>query len=169
MSEARDYVAKVYLETSFISMCVCNRTDAGSIYRKAESLEWWQKYRKYYSLYVSDEVLAELSDPIYPLSIEALTFAQETENLTVNAEVIGFAQILVTERVMPGPAQSGDAVHVAAATIHGVDYILSWNVKHLANPNKIMHLRNICLKLGMIPPRIVTPDLLWGGADEQES
>ncbi len=103
------------------------------------------------------------------LSVEALTFAQESENLTVKAEVIGLAQILVAERVMPGPAQGGDAVHVAAATIHGVDYILSWNLSHLSNPNKIMHLRSVCLKLGMIPPRIVTPDLLWGGSDEQES
>ena len=60
---------------------------------------------------------------------------------------------------MPGPAV-GDAVHVAVATRHGVDFMLSWNVKHLANANKAQHLRSVRLRLGLVPPLIVTPDYL---------
>jgi hypothetical protein len=61
---------------------------------------------------------------------------------------------------MPGPV-AGDAVHVATATFHGVDFLLTWNVRHLANPNKTAHLQAVCLRVGLAPPGIVTPDLLW--------
>jgi len=52
-------------------------------------------------------------------------------------------------------------MHVAAACVHRIDYLLSWNVRHLANPNKLTHLQAICVRTGYMPPRIVTPDLLW--------
>jgi len=81
--------------------------------------------------------------------------------LSFNAEVLGLAAILVRERLMPGPESSGDALHVAAATAHGTEYLLSWNVKHLANLNKVKHLQEVCRRTGYVPPTIVTPDLLW--------
>lgn len=80
--------------------------------------------------------------------------------LPLPPEVAGLAEILVREKVMPLPAVSGDATHVAAATFHRMDYLLTWNVKHLANPNKREHMAAVCLRLGLIPPQIVTPDLL---------
>jgi hypothetical protein len=83
----------------------------------------------------------------------------------VDEDVLGFAEVLVREKVMPGPA-AGDAVHVAAATVHGVEYVVTWNVRHLANPSKTEHLRIVCLRSGFISPRIVTPDLLWEDEDE---
>ena len=52
------------------------------------------------------------------------------------------------------------------ATWHGVDYVLTWNVKHMANPNKRTHFGTVCLRLGLVPPMIVTPDLLRGLDDE---
>ncbi|MCK6485129.1 MAG: hypothetical protein HUU22_00820 [Phycisphaerae bacterium] len=61
---------------------------------------------------------------------------------------------------MPRPSVAGDAVHVAAATIHRMDYLVTWNVQHMANPNKRSHFATICLRLGLLPPQIVTPDLL---------
>ncbi len=66
---------------------------------------------------------------------------------------------------MPGPV-AGDAVHVSVACVHGVDYLLTWNVRHLANPNKLEHLAAVCLRLGLTPPRIVTPDMLWKETDD---
>lgn len=80
--------------------------------------------------------------------------------LALTREVEEFAKILVTDRVMPAPSNSGDALHVAAATIHRMDYILTWNVKHLANPNKRIHFGIICMRLGLVAPILVTPDLL---------
>ena len=139
---------KVYLETSFVSACVTTRTDPSSLHRRKESLEWWHSERGKYELRVSTEVFAELEAPSYP------------SRLDLTPEVLDFARILIEERVMPGPLK-GDALHVAVATLARADYLLSWNVKHLANPNKRVHLAKTCLRLGHTPPTILTPEFLW--------
>lgn len=64
------------------------------------------------------------------------------------------------------PPSAVDAVHVAAAVFHQMEYLLTWNVKHLANPNKRMHLSRVCLRVGMAPPEIVTPSNLWEQDDD---
>lgn len=155
-------MAKVYLETSFVSACVTTRSDTKSAYRREVSLEWWSTQREQHELYVSDEVIAELSDSRYPQREEALNYIEGIESLEVSEVVVGLAKVLVKEKVMPGPLK-GDALHVAVATIYAMEFIVSWNVRHLANRNKLEHLNNICLRVGLIPPRIITPDLLWEG------
>lgn len=113
-------------------------------------------------MFVSPEVVTELSNPTYPHRKLALEMTVEADLLSLTPEVRGLAKILVGEKVMPGPAASGDAVHVAAAVVHRLEYLLSWNVRHLANMNKLEHLRVVCQRLGYIPPLITTPDVLWG-------
>jgi hypothetical protein len=154
-------MAKIYLETSFFSACVWDRNDPKSLVRQEESRLWWVQERHHHELCLSAEVLRELSDPTFANSADALALTSTIVELPVSEEVLGFAKILVRERVMPSPAQEGDAIHVATATVNAVEYILSWNVKHLANINKVRHLREICRRAGYVPPTIVTPDLLW--------
>jgi len=150
----------VYLETSFFSACVSTRTSEKSVEWRASSLEWWTAQRASHELFISGEVITELSAPDFPHSASALAMLQGMNVLEVGPEVEQFAELLVSEKVMPGPSLSGDAIHVAAATIHRMEYILSWNVKHLANENKRTHLAVICMRLGLNPPRIVTPDMI---------
>ncbi len=76
------------------------------------------------------------SNPTYPQSqatpkpgLDGIASFQLTE------EVIELAELLVQEKVMP-QTLSGDAIHVAVATVNAMEYILSWNVRHLANPRK---------------------------------
>jgi hypothetical protein len=158
-------VARVYLETSFVSACVTTRQDLASRYRLEESLAWWRTQSRQHELLVSAEVIRELSSPAYPTRDRALEFVAGIPLLAMDEEVQGLARILIREKVMPAPV-AGDAIHVAVACWHEVDYLLSWNVKHLANPRKIGHLGTICLRLGLVPPRILTPDLLWQEEDE---
>lgn len=160
-------MARVYLETSFVSACVTDRTDAGSVHRRRVSLDWWKTQPPRHALHISDEVIAELSHPNYPHRDEALALVARVPVLPVSPEAVGLAGVLVRERVMPARL-AGDALHVAAATVHTMHYLLSWNVRHLANPNKTRHLAVICLRLGLVPPQIVTPDLLWETDDEPQ-
>ena len=159
-------MARVYLETSFISACVTQRKDVGSLYRRGASREWWEIQSGRHELFASAEVMAELSHADYPQSAEALNWLRDIPLADIDDEVRGFAGILVREHAMPAPV-AGDAIHVAAGCVHAMDYILSWNVRHLANPNKLVHLRTICIRAGYIPPRIITPDLLWEENDAQ--
>jgi hypothetical protein len=155
-------VAKVYLETSFFSECVTIRKGPIDLGRRATSLNWWQTQAKAFDLYISDEVIRELSDPDFPDAVRdpALAMLSGLGALALNAEAVALADLLVREKVMPGPAVEGDAVHFAVSVVHCVDYLLTWNQKHLANPNKRTHLAVICARLNLPVPQIVTPDLL---------
>ena len=55
----------------------------------------------------------------------------------------------------------GDAVHLAVACVSEMDFLLTWNIRHLANPNKLDHLTVINRRLGLLTPHIVTPEALW--------
>jgi predicted nucleic acid-binding protein len=154
-------MARVYLETSFFSACVWDRTDPKSLARQDDSRRWWVQQRGHHELCLCAEVLRELAEPSFRNRDDALALTAGIRELEITGDVLGFAKILVRDRVMPSPAEEGDAVHVAAATVHGVEYMLSWNVKHLANLRKVTHLREVCRRAGYVPPTIVTPDLLW--------
>lgn len=116
---------------------------------------------------MSAEVLRELADPTFRNRDDALALTAEARDLPLSDEVLGIAKLLVNERVMPGPAARGDAVHVAASVVHRMDYLLTWNVKHLANPNKLSHLRTICRRVGLAIPELVTPEFLWDMAGDE--
>lgn len=152
----------VYLETSFISACVTTRSHPSSVYRRETSLEWWKNHSHHYNCFISAEVLVELRHPSFPRNQEALALVEGLPLLPITDEVRGFARFLVREKAMPGPKSSGDAVHIAVATVYRLDYMVSWNVRHLANPSKVAHLTALCMRMSLIPPRILTPDLLWG-------
>lgn len=88
-------------------------------------------------------------------------------SLTLTDEVEEVARLLVEKKVMPGPISTGDAVHVALAIVHRIQYILTWNIKHLANPNKRVHLAVFCMQLNLPCPQLVTPDMLkWSASNE---
>ena len=124
------------------------------------SIEWWETQQPKHELFISAEVVAELADPAFTHREAALLMLRGLAVLELSPDVRGLARALVYEKVMPGPAVSGDAIHVAAATVHRIDYLLTWNARHMANPNKRTHFATICLRLGLVPPQIVTPDLL---------
>jgi len=153
-------MARVYLETSFVSACVTDRKDAGSVYRREKSLDWWAFEAQRHDLFISSEVVEELSDPAFRRRRQALDFIDDLPELAVDQNAIDLAKILIKHRVMPGPI-GGDAIHVAVSAIAEIEYILSWNVRHLANPNKTLHLIRICEKHALTAPRIVTPEMFW--------
>ncbi|MBN1346989.1 MAG: PIN domain-containing protein [Phycisphaerae bacterium] len=160
-------MARIYLETSFFSACVSDRTDPKSLARRADSRRWWVQQRGLHELLISVEVLRELSSPSFPQKDEALLLTSQVSALPINQDARGLARILVREKAMPGPEEAGDAVHLAVAIVHQVDCVLSWNVRHLANPRKIAHLREICRRAGYVVPEITTPDVYWDMPEEE--
>jgi len=150
-------MARVYLETSFVSACVTTRASVRSVYEREASLAWWNHDAGEHDLFVSLEVLTEPSHPQYPRSDEALRFVNGVPVIPVTDAMVEFAALLVERKVMPHPV-AGDALHVAAAAIAQMQYLLTWNVRHLANPNKVLHLNAVCMENGYIAPSIVRPD-----------
>ncbi|HEY8667935.1 MAG TPA: hypothetical protein VIL86_14825 [Tepidisphaeraceae bacterium] len=69
-------MATVYLDASFISACVTDRTDPKSVTRLQTSREWWDTQRAAHGLFVSQEVIKELSSPLFGRREEALNFGR---------------------------------------------------------------------------------------------
>jgi hypothetical protein len=155
-------VPSVYLETSFFSECCTIRTNEIARGRRATSLNWWVNYAAKFDLYVSGEVVRELSSDGFPQVVRepALAMLKGLTLLPSTPEVVSFAELLVAERVMPGPANEGDAIHLAVSIVHQMDHLLTWNQKHLANPNKRTHLTIIAARARLRLPEVVTPDLM---------
>ncbi|RKU23781.1 hypothetical protein C6500_00935, partial [Candidatus Poribacteria bacterium] len=77
---------------------------------------------------------------------------------------IGYiAQVYVEKLIMPQEPQ-GDALHLAIASFHRVDTLLTWNCTHLANPNKFDFITRINRELGLATPKLKTPHDYLGGA-----
>jgi hypothetical protein len=70
------------------------------------------------------------------------------------------------EHLLMPMGTTGDALHLATASFHEIDYLLTWNCKHLANTNKIRHIRVINMRLGLWTPTLLTPEMLRGEDNE---
>lgn len=81
--------------------------------------------------------------------------------LEVNREAVGLARSLVEKGPIPTKA-SVDALHIAVATVHGIDYLLTWNCKHIANAEMQTTVGALCRSAGYEPPVICTPEELLG-------
>jgi hypothetical protein len=91
---------------------------------------------------------------------QAIAFLDDVPVLEISADVLSIARDLVSAKLMPMPVYAGDAIHIALAIFHRMEFVLSWNVKHLANINKRKHLASYCEKLGFPTPFVITPDTI---------
>jgi predicted nucleic acid-binding protein len=84
--------------------------------------------------------------------------------LPITEAVVELAEALIKGRALPDNAQN-DAVHIATAAVHGVDYLLTWNFRHLANAETKPIVREVCQQYGYASPEICTPSELMGGIE----
>lgn len=122
--------------------------------------QWWSEQRSRYDVVISDSVLAELEDGDWPGQEEAITLVAGIPKLATDEEILNVMRTYIEEWLVPD-ALGGDALHLAIACSHGVDFLLTWNIRHLANPNKTTHLTVINKRLRISTPQIVTPEALW--------
>ena len=125
------------------------------------TVEFWDRVRGNYELYVSDETLRELQEVGYPESKreKCLALVAPLPRLAVTPEVIDLAAYFVQEGAMPAN-DLGDAFHLAYATWFRVKYLLTWNCKHLANANKFEHIQVLTARQRLVAPLLVTPQQL---------
>jgi hypothetical protein len=150
----------VYVETTVFSALVSEREDVASVYRCDLTRQWWTMQSQLYELRTTEAVLNELRAGNYPRQQEAVELAESLESIEITDEALSVAELYVRHLLMPEPT-TGDALHLAIASLSEVDFLLTWNIRHLANPNRLEHLEVINRRLGLLTPLIVTPETLW--------
>lgn len=150
-------MAKVYLETSFVSYLVARRSrDLIVAARQQLTNDWWDDERQKYDLFASEVVLEEarLGDPTE--IAKRLQVLSDLPILTTTGMAGQLANDLLVKGALPAKA-ARDALHIAVATVNGMDYLLTWNCKHIANPHARRMIDRIFQTAGYLPPVICTP------------
>ncbi len=147
---------KVYLETTIPSFATAHPSrDLVQAGLQQVTRDWWAT-RHAYDLYVSQLVLdeASLGDP--EAAGRRLKAIQEATVLGTTVEAIELSRELLSRGGLPSKALA-DAVHIAVAATHGIDYLLTWNCTHIANATTRATIEWICRSDGYEPPVICTP------------
>ena len=124
---------KVYIETSVISYLTARPSrDILVAANQQVTQEWWQERRVEFDLYVSQLVEQEANSG----DAEAVSKRQQALTgcifLDITHETVKLAEKLIEQNAIPRQAAE-DALHIAVATVSGMDYLLTWNFKHIAN------------------------------------
>jgi hypothetical protein len=150
----------VYIETTIIGylamrMSAALRTAAN----QQMTRDWWDNYRDQYEVLVSQFVIDECSAGDPAAAQERLTFLRGLPQLEITEEVNALAEALILGFALPTKA-TVDAFHISVAAVNGVEYLVTWNCKHIANATLRPRIEKVCRDLGYEPPVICTPQEL---------
>lgn len=151
---------KVYIETTIVSY-LCARPSKNPIVAGRQELtkEWWNNHRNLYDLLISELVSQEASDGDQAAASQRLNHLSAIDSLKISDEAIILADHLVNNG--PIPKEYGeDALHIAICAVNGVDFLLTWNCKHLANAAHRSQLETMVEMQGYLCPIICTPEEL---------
>jgi predicted nucleic acid-binding protein len=121
--------------------------------------EWWEHRRSSFQIYISQLVLDEAGAGDPAVSRERLRLLQSIPLLEITADVAVLASAFLASGKIPRKAAS-DAVHIAIAAVHGMDFLVTWNCVHMANAVIAKALASICVEHGHECPIICTPGAL---------
>lgn len=153
---------KVYIETTVVSYLTARRSRDLIVAAHQEiTQEWWQRRRGEFELYCSQLVIQEASGGHKEAAQRRLQVLQPFSILEINDVAKELARHVAKAAAIPRKATE-DALHIALATVHGMDYLLTWNCKHIANAEIQRSVTLICHLRGYEPPVICTPEELMG-------
>jgi len=152
----------VYIETSIVSYLTARPSrDVVGIARQQLTQQWWETQRRSFDLVVSPLVEDEAAAGHSEAAARRLQIIAELRQVFPTPEVVSFTKLLLTEGALPEKA-ADDALHIALAVVHGIDYLLTWNCRHIDNAQAKPVIRRLCLKKDYGCPEICTPEELMG-------
>lgn len=157
MATRRERKPTIYVDSNILSVLCYRGTHTSAVHQHMATKQWWETERSEFGLFASAFTESELSAGTYPGQQEALRLVRRLRYLPFNTNVRQFADELLHERVAP-PNKPGDATQLAFATVHRIDYLLTWNYAHLANVHVQKRLNDVCDRNGLRPPLLVSPE-----------
>jgi len=150
----------IYLETTVVSYYTSKPgRDIIVLAHQEITREWWHKSIKQFEIFISEVVIEEASMGDPEAAKRRLEELRDFPHLELNDKVEETAQMYMEKLEIPEKAFR-DAAHLAVASVHNIDYLVTWNCKHLANGEIIRKLRDISKDLGIHTPIICTPEEL---------
>ncbi len=151
----------VYVETSVISYLTARDSkDPVKLARQKLTREWWEHDRRRYRLVIGQPVLDEISNGDPGAARRRVDAVKDTKPLPITVAAKQLAERLVQSGLIP-QKERADAEHISVASIHGIDFLITWNFSHLSNGQISRQITELIRQSGYKPPFITTLDILW--------
>ena len=148
---------RIYIETTIPSYLTARGSRDLRLAADQETTEeWWETRRSGYELFVSETVLDEAAVGDAAFAAKRLAVLDGLPRLALTPEAAALATRLLTTEIIP-PKAAPDALHLAIAAAHGMDFLLTWNCKHIHNLMLERRIQAVCLAFGFECPIICTP------------
>ena len=153
----------VYIETSIVSYLTARPSNdlLAAAWQKA-TIDWWDMQRNQFDLYTSDIVIDEEGKGDRKAAARRLNALANIPLLAITDEVTALSKALIQAEALPKNA-IGDSLHIALSAVHAIDYLLTWNYRHIDNARTKPIIRSICTTNRCAYPEICTPFELMGG------
>jgi len=160
-------MASVYIETSVISYLTA-RPSASLLAAAHQQVtrQWWYHHRHRFEQYVSPMVLDEAGRGDLEAAARRLAALEGFSVLEPTQSAAELVDVLISDGALPSVARD-DATHVAIATVHRMDYLVTWNCRHIDNAEAKPLIRSVCAVHGYTCPEICTPEELMGGVTHE--
>ena len=161
--------SSVYIESTVISYLVA-RPSSNPILaaRQKASQQLWEDYADRFEFVISRIVRAEIQQGDVRAAQQRIEITSRLTILENLPEIDILVQKLLDSGAVPRNSRP-DAQHIAIATVHNVEYLVSWNHKHIVNEHKREHIKQICQEAGFQPTTICTPTQLMEDIQMKEA
>ena len=152
----------VYIETTVVSLLVADPSrDLATAGQQQTTRDWWQRRRTAFHCVTSDETLAEAARGDTEQARRRLAALAGLPVLPITVEAEHLAAEFLRTGCLPAGARA-DAIHLAVAVRAEVDFLLTWNCRHLANAQILRRLEREADRFGWALPTVCTPMELMG-------
>ena len=153
---------RIYIESTIPSYLVARPArDLLQAARQQLTKDWWDLERANHELFTSQVVLDEITDGEAAMAQQRLDVMAQIKLLDLTDDANALTKDILASGLLPADADR-DAAHIALATVHEMDILLSWNCRHIANAAIQARLRRLAEKSGFTLPVLCTPDELTG-------
>ena len=148
----------IYIETSIVSYL--RQRPSSQVVAAARQLlthQWWNVERKKYELVTSQFCLDEAAGGEPSLAAERLESLEGIPLLPLDPRFNSIAEELISRSILP-PTAVIDAIHIGLVAFHGIEYLLTWNCRHIANAKILPRIHQTLSEMGYPIPIICTPE-----------
>jgi predicted nucleic acid-binding protein len=150
----------VYVETSIISYLAARPSNnLLKSARQTVTNDWWENLRGQFELYVSTLVIDEISAGDPQAAARRLSAIQGVAILAIPDQAVDIADALLVAKALPEKARE-DSLHIGIAATQGVDYLLTWNFKHINNAHKKAQVVEVVERFALACPALCSPEEL---------
>jgi hypothetical protein len=156
----------VYIESSVISYLASRPSrDVVISARQAISHEWWTNHKQRFELRISALVEEEISRGDASAAERRLAWIEDIPSLAISDQAIELAELLLAQGAVPKGSED-DALHISIAASQGIDYLLTWNFKHINNAETKSIITKVVESQRIVCPQLCSPEELGGTSDD---